>query len=169
MKPQCLGALVGVLLFILSIPSFAAHPVVAIPADKQAALVDSGTPQAAVNKRLAYDMFRYIMAAQWDKLYTVASRDIINHSPNEKNGLDAMVAFMKTYPGMDKPRKLKDSLDGMVAIFSEGDMVVIAMRRELDHPYKAGVKYTTTAFDMFRIENGLIAEHWDAGVIFPKH
>jgi hypothetical protein len=30
-------------------------------------------------------------------------------------------------------------------------------------PAKPGF-YTTTAFDMFRIENGLIAEHWDSVV-----
>ena len=29
------------------------------------------------------------------------------------------------------------------------------------HPAK---KYTTTWFDMFRIENGKIAEHWDPAV-----
>ena len=160
--------LIAVLLFSLCAPSFAAHPVVAIPAEEQAALVASGTPEQAANKRLAYDMFRLVLAAQWDKLHTVASKDIINHSPNEPNGLAGMIEFISSYPGMNKPRPVKDTLDGMVTILADGDMVVIATRREFDHPYKPGEKYTTTGFDMFRIKDGLVVEHWDAGVILPK-
>jgi len=34
--------------------------------------------------------------------------------------------------------------------------------RELPDPKDASKKYTTTGFDMFRIEDGKIAEHWDA-------
>ena len=33
--------------------------------------------------------------------------------------------------------------------------------REHDDPAKPGQKYSTTWFDMFRIEDGKIAEHWD--------
>jgi len=36
--------------------------------------------------------------------------------------------------------------------------------REYDEPGKPGEKYTSTWFDMFRIEGGKIAEHWDNAV-----
>ena len=38
---------------------------------------------------------------------------------------------------------------------------VAAFVREAADPKDATKKYTTTWFDMFRIENGRIVEHWD--------
>ena len=49
----------------------------------------------------------------------------------------------------------------MVAIVAEGDLVVLSFAREGVDPKDATKKYSTTWFDMFRIENGKIAEHWD--------
>jgi hypothetical protein len=40
-------------------------------------------------------------------------------------------------------------------------MVVVAMVTWEDDPEKPGEQYATTHFDMYRVENGLIAEHWD--------
>jgi predicted SnoaL-like aldol condensation-catalyzing enzyme len=50
----------------------------------------------------------------------------------------------------------------LVAITAEGDLVVLSFVREAADPKDSTKRYTTTAFDMFRIENGKIAEHWDA-------
>ena len=47
-----------------------------------------------------------------------------------------------------------------IAIVAEKDLVIISFAVKKQEPAKPGF-YTTTAFDMFRIENGLIAEHWD--------
>jgi predicted SnoaL-like aldol condensation-catalyzing enzyme len=53
----------------------------------------------------------------------------------------------------------------LVTILGDGDYVTMVFARELPHPSKPGDKYTTTWFDMFRIENGKIAEHWDPAEI----
>jgi predicted SnoaL-like aldol condensation-catalyzing enzyme len=45
---------------------------------------------------------------------------------------------------------------------AEGDLVTLSFARELPDPADPAKKYTTTWFDMFRIENGKIAEHWDS-------
>ena len=49
----------------------------------------------------------------------------------------------------------------LVAITAEGDLVILSFVREHADPKDPAQKYTTTWFDMFRIENGKIAEHWD--------
>ena len=49
----------------------------------------------------------------------------------------------------------------LVAIVAEGDIVVLSFVRESPDPKDATKKYTTTWFDMFRLEGGKIAEHWD--------
>ena len=46
---------------------------------------------------------------------------------------------------------------------AEGDLVVLGFRRTLPDLQNEGQTYTTTWFDMLRIENGKIAEHWDYG------
>ncbi len=46
-----------------------------------------------------------------------------------------------------------------MSIVAERDLVVFALVREGKD--KDGKAYTTTWFDMFRIANGKIVEHWD--------
>ncbi|MFL6694860.1 MAG: hypothetical protein ACJ8GO_18085, partial [Ramlibacter sp.] len=52
----------------------------------------------------------------------------------------------------------------LVAIVAERDLVILSFARENAEPGDAAKKYTTTWFDMFRIEDGKIAEHWDPAV-----
>ena len=49
----------------------------------------------------------------------------------------------------------------LVAIVADGDYVVLAFARENADPADSAKKYTTTWFDMFRVQDGKIAEHWD--------
>jgi predicted SnoaL-like aldol condensation-catalyzing enzyme len=38
---------------------------------------------------------------------------------------------------------------------------MLSFVREMTDPAEKSKRYTTTWFDLFRIENGKIAEHWD--------
>jgi predicted SnoaL-like aldol condensation-catalyzing enzyme len=53
----------------------------------------------------------------------------------------------------------------VVSVVAEGNLVAVAVVRELDDPRKPGAKYTTTWFDMWRIQDGKADEHWDYGTI----
>ena len=46
----------------------------------------------------------------------------------------------------------------LVAIVADGDYVILSFASGLD---KATGTYASTWFDMFRIQDGKIAEHWD--------
>jgi hypothetical protein len=48
---------------------------------------------------------------------------------------------------------------------AEGDLVVQVLGQEHPHPARAGATYTTAWFDMFRIADGRLSEHWDASLI----
>ena len=54
-------------------------------------------------------------------------------------------------------------------IIASGQFVFYMSKRELDHPDDATKtkKYTTYWFDMVRVDNGMIQEHWDAAVKNP--
>ncbi len=157
------------LLSFVCLPAFAAYPVVPMAPEDQAAAVDSGPPELAANKRLAYDLYRMVMAGQLDKLDTVASRENwINHNPNEESGYDGMIKYLAKAFG-DKAGPLPDTLPGMVAIVAENDIVVLVFARTLDHPTNEGETYSTSWFDMFRVKDGKVVEHWDPATIDAGH
>ncbi|GLT02157.1 hypothetical protein GCM10007897_35620 [Sphingobium jiangsuense] len=44
---------------------------------------------------------------------------------------------------------------------AQGDMVVVIWEQQQDDPTRPGETYTGHAFDMYRLEDGMIVEHWD--------
>ncbi|MEJ8566213.1 nuclear transport factor 2 family protein [Elongatibacter sediminis] len=160
--------IIGLFLCTLSLSVVAAFPVVPMAPDQQSALVDSGPPELAANKRLVYDLYRMVMAGQLDKLDTVASRENwVNHNPNEASGYDGMIEYLRNAFG-DAAGPLPDTLPGLVTIVAENDTVVLAFARTFDHPEKPGETYSSTWFDMFRIEDGKVVEHWDPATLHPE-
>ena len=138
---------------------FAALPVV--PAKDQPALLKSSDPKLAANKKVAYDFFRIVLMGrrlnEADKFMTV---DYMQHNPNAETGMAGFKAYFSALPGGEQP--IPNDLPGLVAIQAEGDYVTLSFVREYDDPAQKGAKYTTTWFDMFRIVNGKIVEHWDS-------
>jgi predicted SnoaL-like aldol condensation-catalyzing enzyme len=157
MKKIALAAL----LLATAAATYAALPVVAVPANKQADLLKSSDPKLAANKKLAYDFFRVLLRGrrldQADKYMAV---DYMQHNPNAETGMAGFKAYFSALPG--GPQPIPDTLDGLVAIQAEGDYVTLSFVREYDDPNAKGKKYTTTWFDMLRIVNGKVVEHWDS-------
>lgn len=165
---KSLYTIITLLMCTFSTGGFAAVPVVAIAPEAQAALLKSDDPQLAANKRLAYDMYRLGLAGQVDELAKLFSRDILNHNPNEEAGLEGLLDYLRTYlkrVGINEPQPVRETIDGLISIVAERDMVTLAFVVEYDHPSRPGEKYTSTWLDMVRIKDGLIIEHWDCSTI----
>lgn len=147
--------------FALSfVVAFAAVPVSAVPADKQKDLLKSADPKLAANKKLAYDFFRVLLQGRrLERAGEFMHPDYIQHNPNAETGMAGFVAYFSALPG--GPQPIPETLDGLIAIQAEGDYVTLSFVREYDDPSAPGKKYTTTWFDMLRISNGKVAEHWD--------
>jgi predicted SnoaL-like aldol condensation-catalyzing enzyme len=140
--------------------AFAALPVA--PAKDQAALLKSSDPKLATNKKIAYDFFRVVLRGlHLDQAEKYMKDDYIQHNPNADTGLKG---FKEYFTKLGKPQAIPETLPGLVAIQAEGDYVTLSFVREYDDPVNKGQKYTTTWFDMFRIDNGKIAEHWDSAL-----
>jgi predicted SnoaL-like aldol condensation-catalyzing enzyme len=130
-------------------------------APDQAALLQSKDPQLAANKKLVFDMWRAVIQGGHVELAPqYFTPGYIQHNPNVLSGRDAMVAYMK----QTRPvRPIEPNIHfPVVDIVAEGDMVVVATVSYAPDPANPSKKYVGTHFDMFRLEDGKIAEHWDS-------
>ena len=122
----------------------------------QSALLASADPRLAANKKLVYDFWREVFeGGHMDLAEKYMAEGYIQHNPNVPTGRAAFVAFFTQFV---KPKAIQPTIQApVVTMVAEGDKVIITFVR----PTGEGKKATTTWFDMFRIENGRIAEHWD--------
>mgnify|MGYP000949971638 FL=1 len=142
----------------LSLPAAAQVPVTAAP--DHAALLASPDAKLAANKRLVYDFWREVFEAGHLELADkYMAETYIQHNPLVATGRAAFVEFFGRFkkPGPIAPKVAAP----LVTITAEGDIVVLSFVREVKDAKDPTKTYTTTWFDMFRIENGKIAEHWD--------
>jgi predicted SnoaL-like aldol condensation-catalyzing enzyme len=132
-----------------------------VPAPDQNALLQSKDPALAANKKLVFDMWRAIIQGGHTELAPrYFTEGYIQHNPNVSTGRDAMVAYMKqTRPVLPIDPAITFPV---VAIMAEGDLVMVATVSFTPDPEAPDRKYAGTHFDMFRIEHGKIAEHWDS-------
>jgi predicted SnoaL-like aldol condensation-catalyzing enzyme len=134
-----------------------AHPAPTIAADHEA-LLASDDPKLAANKRLVYDMYRIVLQAGLaDRAGEFIHDDYIQHNPKADQGLSGVQDYIRS----TRPeREIKDTLDlPLIHLMAEGDHVMTSfVRPEKD---ANGDTYYSTWFDLYRIEDGKIAEHWD--------
>ena len=125
-----------------------------------AALLASTDPKLAENKRLVYDFWREVFeAGHMEFADKYMAESYVQHNPNVPTGRSAFVEFFTKFK---KPKPIETKVSAaLVSITAEGNIVVLSFVRELADPKDSSKTYTTTWFDMFRIENGKIAEHWD--------
>jgi len=146
---------------VLCAPASAA--VAVTPGADQAAMLKSSDPKLAANKKLCYDFFRVILRGlHLDEADKYMTDGYIQHNPNADTGMKGFKEFFMKRGG---PKPIEATVLGLVAIQAEGDYVTLSFVREYDHPKDKGKKYTTTWFDMFRVVNGKIVEHWDSAML----
>ncbi|HEX5688065.1 MAG TPA: nuclear transport factor 2 family protein [Ideonella sp.] len=154
-------ALSACLAATVATPAIAQVAVVAAP--DHAALLASADPQLVRNKRLVYDFWREVFeAGHLELAEKYLAEGYIQHNPSVPTGRAAFVEFFGQFK---KPRPIEAKVGApLVSITAEGDLVVLSFVREVADPKDASKKYTTTWFDMFRVEGGKITEHWDPAV-----
>lgn len=150
--------ILGACILCAALPSLAQVPVTANPDHK--ALLASKDPKLAANKKLVYDFWREVFEGGHMELAPqYMTETYIQHNPNVATGRKAFVDFFSQFK---KPQAIADKVTApIVSITAEGDLVTFTFVSAQKDPKDPTKTYTTTWFDMFRIENGKIAEHWD--------
>ena len=131
---------------------------VAASAEAQAAVLASTDPVLAANKRVVYDMYREVLqAGRVDRIPLYFGDVYFQHNPNVPFGVEALAKFIK---GSRPVREVQPTITlPLVAMVAEGDFVMVNfVRPETDAD---GKPYTTTWFDLYRLKDGKIIEHWD--------
>lgn len=105
------------------------------------------------NKQIVLDFYKNVIEKA-DSAYAskVLTDNYIQHNPSVKTGKSGfleMIPFLKQLPKPKNPSK------PFMRVISEDNYVVIHFQVEF-----AGQK--KTVLDLYRLDNGLIAEHWDA-------
>ncbi len=157
--------LVLILLCLLSTGTYAQLPVEVIPPEEQAAWLESPDPVLAMNKKVVYDFWRYALVAHdMEEAAKLMTESYIQHNPNVPTGRAPFLQFFGSLPQVEPI----DYIDNLVSIMAEKDYVTMSIQVVLPNPNEPGETYTTTWFDMYRLEDGLIAEHWDYGTLEPR-
>ena len=83
--------------------------------------------------------------------------DYIQHNPQVPTGLKG---FMDTFRDRFSQKLPPDYKRELLNVIGENDMVVVYTRQTWTG--KDGQHHQALGFDMFRVQDGMIAEHWDA-------
>jgi predicted SnoaL-like aldol condensation-catalyzing enzyme len=88
---------------------------------------------------------------------TISAPGYIQHNPNVPTGLNG---FMDTFRARFAQLLPTDYKRELLNIVAEDDLVIIYVRQTWTS--RDGKHHRALGFDMFRVQDGKIAEHWDA-------
>jgi predicted SnoaL-like aldol condensation-catalyzing enzyme len=149
------------------------------------ALKTPNTPRGGAPDGIDYDKVKFDLSAQEKKnvdITNVEMRDIlqyghvelapkvmapiyIQHNPNVPTGRDGFVDF---FSKVRKPEPLKPEWKNKpTLIVPSGQYVFYLVKRENKDPDNPTMTYPAYWFDLLRVENGMIQEHWDAATKNP--
>ena len=120
------------------------------------------TAETERNRAIVVDFFNLLMVRRKvrEAYEKYVATDYIQHNPNVPGGRQGFLDYFSKFA---KPGPIVDTLrEVLVSITAEGDRVVLVFKQRYPDPKDATKFYFTHSFDMLRIENGKIAEHWDS-------
>jgi predicted SnoaL-like aldol condensation-catalyzing enzyme len=132
-------------------------------AQSQKQMLYSNDPQLAKNKKIVYDFWRSVLEGGHLELAPQYMQETyIQHNPNVPTGRQGFIDFFSKFA---KAKPIVDTIQGpLIAIVAEGDRVILSFKSVHPDPKDANKKYTTTSFEMLRVENGKVVEHWDSAL-----
>jgi predicted SnoaL-like aldol condensation-catalyzing enzyme len=120
--------------------------------------------QMEANKKLVLDFWHTVFDGQdvsKAKLYLAPGYR--QHNPNVATGLKGFEDFFSVM--FPKPKAAADiKLTQFDVVMAEGDLVQVMFKRPRPEVDDASKTYMSFWFDLFRVKDGKIVEHWDCAL-----
>jgi predicted SnoaL-like aldol condensation-catalyzing enzyme len=84
----------------------------------------------------------------------------IQHNPNIASGADAIIEWTRSAQAQQARETMRPAPAPPVFV-TQGDRVVMMLPRDVPDPADPSKTYRSYWFDMWRVEDGKLAEHWD--------
>jgi len=123
-----------------------------------AQLTRADDPLTARNKEVVRDFYATVLIGRnVDAAPKFLRPDYIQHNPQVPTGLKG---FMDAFRERFTQKLPADYKRELLNVIGQNDIVVIYVRQTWTG--KDGQHHQALGFDMFRVQDGMIAEHWDA-------
>ena len=110
------------------------------------------------NKAIVRDFYTTVLIGRnVDAAPRFLRPDYFQHNPQVPTGLKG---FMDTFSARFAQKLPADYKRELLNVIGEDDMVVVYVRQSWTG--QDGKHHQELGFDMFRVQDGMIAEHWDA-------
>jgi len=138
-----------------------------------AATADPSAAQAAMNAKekanlqFVLDWWREVIQSRHVELAPkYQAEDYIQHNINIQTGRDG---FVKFFGSLGPAVPIQPALaQPPVIAFAKGDYVVVIWEREGKDPSDPSKTYKYNTYDLLRLRNGKVQEHWDWALKQPK-
>ena len=116
------------------------------------------TKQEEKNRKLVQDFYETVINSQkYDRVNEFVDNNYIQHKPEVEDGPKGLLDFVRgVYAKSPKHRAQ------IIRSFADGDFVILHV-----HVINGAEAEHIAVMDIFRVENGLIKEHWDVAHPVP--
>lgn len=127
-----------------------------VVADEQARL--------EANKQVVLNMWHDVLNGEnFDAAREYISPDYIQHSPRIEGGLEGLLDYLHTSrPDAEPLEPGTYPLTEFEFVLAEGDLVQLMHQRQLPSHEDPDTLVPVWWYDTYRIEDGMIVEHWDS-------
>jgi predicted SnoaL-like aldol condensation-catalyzing enzyme len=125
------------------------------------------TKQEKKNLDMVLEWWRVVIQnRQMGEAPKYQAEDYIQHNPNVNTGRAGFVAFISSLPKQNvaDPSKLANE---PVVKGAKGDFVWLIYETEAKDPRDPSKTYHSNSFEVLRIQNGKVQEHWDSAQKMP--
>jgi predicted SnoaL-like aldol condensation-catalyzing enzyme len=116
------------------------------------------TKQEEKNLKAVLDFYDVVInGQQYSRVYEFVDKNYIQHKPEVEDGPEGLLDFVRWIYAQSPQHKAR-----IIRSFVDGDYVILHV-----HVINGAEAKDIAVMDIFRVENGMLMEHWDVASPVP--